>query len=86
MKLPIDQRSDGEATYSRLDAVLAAASPETTPTRWRTALGAVVRFVRLVVDGPEQVMIPDRLREDAGLPPAEEPRRRPSPFDRPPLW
>ncbi|MGV8841283.1 MAG: hypothetical protein ACWA6X_13395 [Bauldia sp.] len=83
MKLPIDQRSDGEATASVLAAVLASAAPEAPPPGRRTALGAVLRWVRLVVAGPDRAVIPDRLREDAGLPPAEE-TRRPEPWDR--LW
>ncbi|MCC6734588.1 MAG: hypothetical protein IT534_00505 [Bauldia sp.] len=83
MKLPIDQRSDGEAAASLLEAVLASAAPQAPPSRWRTGIGAALRWLRLVVDGPDRVEMPENLRRDAGLPPTDEPRR-PEPWDR--LW
>lgn len=83
MKLPIDQRSDGEATAGLLAAVIASAAPAPQPSRWRAALGVALRWGRLVIDGPDRVEVPENLREDAGLAPTGEPRR-PEPWDR--LW
>lgn len=86
MKLPLDQRREGEALFAAIAEATGAAAPAMPVVpRWRKILRGAVRWLRAALDGPDRVDIPDRLRDDAGLPPAE-PQRVKNPFDRPPQW
>ncbi len=85
MKLPIDQRPDGEVWTGPVATTVPAGGFAAFLARSAATLGTAVRRVAAGIGGRDDCDIPDQLREDAGLPPRAEPRP-PGPTDRGPLW